>query len=825
MSPRSTTSNVSSFEPISPPPIPFSRKQPPPPPPATTPPPPPVEANEPPPPPPETKILATEPSYGKFEDISPVFSPREEEQIDRGNEPKQPTVKDPRLQRKGSADEAKISKLIESFRKESSKKSPSRHSPLSERSRSPRSEKSDRSDEYKKYEKRHHDYRMDRKDKDRYYDKDRHEKDRHDDRDRSYKDVRRHDHYSDHRKGDKHRDYRNDSRSSYDRRDSYRSYDRKSDRRDDRDRNRNNDSRSNHPYHDESKSWRDREKYSPRRTDERRKSDSRSDSYHKENRHRDHEDHCREMKIASETVQRSEVTKENDTTLEVKQKETKVAVSTESEQIDWTNFSQDLLVNSCENLVTSTVGLASNVSESSSTVSISQVVNVSEIISTVVSSVSADKELGHYDEDAYTFGIENCSDEEPLPPGDERDVAQEVTLDRTRSKIKAAQDAVKKRKLSETTEDRQETNGKSKKIQIVLKGVQLKTHENRPPSPPTPEHSSSEMSEPERGQWRSYSPLSSAVSASENEHNSLKLDVKEEVATTDIESVALGPVKDLPQVEDISPCDSPLVEIATVQTETTDESNTKSEPKVGNNLYSDIEVNDDDDAMSLSSISSNEESFEVNEPVKKLSPRHKPITVPPPNMVFPHFLPPISVPPPGYFPTNVPPPPLAVPVLPPPLPPPVVLPAVNVTVPPPSLPTSVPPPPLPPAHVPPPSLTPASGFYDNRTVPPYSGAFQKYPGHPSHMSGGFLPSDYQTSQTPPRKTWKGTVIDEVFGTIARELETVLKRDVCRKLVEASAFRSLDAWWDNQTKPKVCICNAASTTTTLQQQYLFKLICL
>ena len=420
MSPRSTTSNVSSFEPISPPPIPFSKKQPPPPPPATTPPPPPVEANEPPPPPPETKILATEPSYGKFEDISPVFSPREEEQIDRGNEPKQPTVKDPRLQRKGSADEAKISKLIESFRKESSKKSPSRHSPSSERSRSPRSEKSDRSDEYKKYEKRHHDYRMDRKDKDRYYDKDRHEKDRHDDRDRSYKDVRRHDHYSDHRKGDKHRDYRNDSRSSYDRRDSYRSYDRKSDRRDDRDRNRNNDSRSSHPYHDESKSWRDREKYSPRRTDERRKSDSRSDLYHKENRHRDHEDHCREMKIASETVQRSEVAKENDTTLEVKHKETKVAVSTESEQIDWTNFSQDLLVNSCENLVTSTVGLASNVSESSSSVSTSQVVNVSEIISTVVSSVSADKELGHYDEDAYTFGIENCSDEEPLPPGDER---------------------------------------------------------------------------------------------------------------------------------------------------------------------------------------------------------------------------------------------------------------------------------------------------------------------------------------------------------------------------------------------------------------------
>ena len=244
------------------------------------------------------------------------------------------------------------------------------------------------------------------------------------------------------------------------------------------------------------------------------------------------------------------------------------------------------------------------------------------------------------------------------------------------------------------------------------------------------------MSEPERGQWRSYSPLSNAVSASENEHNSLKLDVKEEVATTDIESVALGPVKDLPQVEDISPCDSPLVEIATVQTETIDESNTKSEPKVGNNLYSDIEVNDDDDAMSLSSISSNEESFEVNEPVKKLSPRHKPITVPPPNMVFPHFLPPISVPPPGYFPTNVPPPPLAVPVLPPPLPPPVVLPAVDVTVPPPSLPTSVLPPPLPPAHVPPTIINTSIWFLWQQDCATIFWCFSEIPWSPkSHVRG------------------------------------------------------------------------------------------
>jgi hypothetical protein len=45
----------------------------------------------------------------------------------------------------------------------------------------------------------------------------------------------------------------------------------------------------------------------------------------------------------------------------------------------------------------------------------------------------------------------------------------------------------------------------------------------------------------------------------------------------------------------------------------------------------------------------------------------------------------------------------------------------------------------------------------------------------------------------------------VSSVVHNELDAVLSRDVFRKLVEASAFKSLEAWWENQRKPKVNIC--------------------
>lgn len=38
--------------------------------------------------------------------------------------------------------------------------------------------------------------------------------------------------------------------------------------------------------------------------------------------------------------------------------------------------------------------------------------------------------------------------------------------------------------------------------------------------------------------------------------------------------------------------------------------------------------------------------------------------------------------------------------------------------------------------------------------------------------------------------------------MSKELELILKRDVNKRLVENSAFKALDGWWDNLGKTKV-----------------------
>ena len=121
------------------------------------------------------------------------------------------------------------------------------------------------------------------------------------------------------------------------------------------------------------------------------------------------------------------------------------------------------------------------------------------------------------------------------------------------------------------------------------------------------------------------------------------------------------------------------------------------------------------------------------------------------------------------------------------------------TVPPPSicpplparpiLPPVVPPPSGPPIPVPPPSI-PRSGFYDTRMAPQFPSV-----GFPNSGSYGYL-------KVEQKKPWTAVIIDEVYRKICVDLDTVLKRDIFKKLVEASAFKALESWWDNQTKPKV-----------------------
>ena len=247
-----------------------------------------------------------------------------------------------------------------------------------------------------------------------------------------------------------------------------------------------------------------------------------------------------------------------------------------------------------------------------------------------------------------------------------------------------------------------------------------------------------------------------------------------------------GDIGYYPEVEDISPVSSPNAAKTSTTTNETVVPNSSTvtsdsrlelseEPCVNKDAQV---VTEDDDAMSLSSISSNEETLEVAKPE-----RVQPITVPPPTIPFPPFVPPPFIP---HFDPTVPPPSMApLSILPPPLP---------IAVPPPPIQNLAPPHPL----VPPsfhPTYPPQFPSTITAAPPlPVQPQYQPYP------SGHLQPSHEQ--RPTQKKTWKAKISEECLRIVSKELELILKRDVNKRLVENSAFKALDGWWDNLGKTKV-----------------------
>ena len=241
----------------------------------------------------------------------------------------------------------------------------------------------------------------------------------------------------------------------------------------------------------------------------------------------------------------------------------------------------------------------------------------------------------------------------------------------------------------------------------------------------------------------------------------------------------------LPMVEDISPVSSPtqpkpmsfpdlnqpatfpppeqITEVMsnTVQVDTS---------SIDNKVQA-VSTEDNDDAMSLSSISSNEETLEVTKPVPPVPPPIPPFTATyAPPVLPPPFMPPYnpSIPPPSYpaipiVPHRMPIPPLSMATLPPPHP--LVPPAFHPTYPP--------------------------QFVSTLSGVPTPPVYQTFP-------AGRMPSPHE--QRPPvRKNWKIRISEEVLKRLTEELALILKKDVNKRLVENSAFKALDGWWDNAQK--------------------------
>ena len=63
----------------------------------------------------------------------------------------------------------------------------------------------------------------------------------------------------------------------------------------------------------------------------------------------------------------------------------------------------------------------------------------------------------------------------------------------------------------------------------------------------------------------------------------------------------------------------------------------------------------------------------------------------------------------------------------------------------------------------------------------------------------------QSWYSPPKPDPKEELVGELLKTTFNELKKIMKKDIGRKMVESSAFKSLEAWWDDcELKFKVCL---------------------
>ncbi|XP_031568728.1 histone-lysine N-methyltransferase SETD1B-like [Actinia tenebrosa] len=720
-------SSSSSFEPISPPPLPKNIV---PRPIEDTP----IEGAPPLPPPVEQTS-----SFLNYEDISPeqTYSPEDKaKKVSSTQEaPKTTTSK---TSGRSTCDESKIGKMIENLRKDSAWCSPSR-----DHSRSPKSDKYS-SREYRSHDSRHYNDYDDKGDRhrDRYGD---YHRDYRDDKDySSRRDNKRSDgsRYSGRSSSYKHHETWKDSHNDYKSRKS--DYSRSSYRDDYNDRKHGDRQKDNSKY---KKSDRyttsprrpeDRDRYSgsPRHGEEKRKSDS-NETHGKEDL-RTREWHSRKSP--------------NDYT---ENKNADTCVSSREERRSVFRTERSLSPQKIgKSPVASSLGSPKELQPDPPLLGYSS---------------GKSHSLDNYETNAYGVVSVEGSNEEPFPPGEEKSFFHEQDLEISRlMKLPNMQEPIRKRKLSHDAED---DNSSSKRLNIDKRGTPFSESE----------------SETNTTDLVSLGDFRGSQQASETR------DKKGGVIDTELNGTDDTTHADMLQVEDISPCQSPLG--VTVVT-----GNTVVKLSDSNNLYSDIEANedteteikndgqnDDDDDMSLSSISSNEDTFELNEPSKKISPKNQPVSLPPPN-IFQY--PPAIIPPPVMYNPLVPPP--GMPFPPPPLPP---IPGMPPPIPPPTLPHIIPPPSVLP------SVQPASVPYPST-----------YPLHPRLSCGYGQGFEYRPTKQEKLWNWKRQIIDVVSGVVRNELDAVLSRDVFRKLVEASAFKSLEAWWENQCKPKI----TPSVPSTLQQ---------
>ncbi|XP_042232871.1 histone-lysine N-methyltransferase SETD1-like isoform X2 [Homarus americanus] len=207
-------------------------------------------------------------------------------------------------------------------------------------------------------------------------------------------------------------------------------------------------------------------------------------------------------------------------------------------------------------------------------------------------------------------------------------------------------------------------------------------------------------------------------------------------------------------------------------------SEVKTEPMLEENQVNGI----DDDRMSLSSLSSTEDPI-----------LHQDVPIPPAGTTVPPPGTPFSAPPPGYSHYG---------------PPPGYQSYLTPGYPPPAIPQEATYPWQPPPGYPANFVAGYPGYNPGyMALPPgYSTITQPPPGttltgqspYPPYFGPGY-PQPQDGDSTHKSGEYHDPTINAVLDTVIEELKNILKRDFNKRMIEATAFKTFEAWWDEQER--------------------------
>ncbi|KAK8750178.1 hypothetical protein OTU49_015284, partial [Cherax quadricarinatus] len=89
--------------------------------------------------------------------------------------------------------------------------------------------------------------------------------------------------------------------------------------------------------------------------------------------------------------------------------------------------------------------------------------------------------------------------------------------------------------------------------------------------------------------------------------------------------------------------------------------------------------------------------------------------------------------------------------------------------------------------------------YSAITHPPPGTSIPGQTPYPPYFGPGYPPTQDHTDSTHKSGEYHDPTINAVLDTVIEELKNILKRDFNKRMIEATAFKTFEAWWDEQER--------------------------